>query len=403
MSSAVPKCGRQKEVFHSQFKLLGKFPDRIGRSSTPAEIRYSIHNFSVKRYRRNILAAAQSKELSCANILICSWRSVYKISGEKVCSVFFIVDMRRNKNIRKRCCSIADIGTAFKNTKQLSNQSIDSRRVIIIQNIPLIVIAFFRIDRCLIRLIINNERGIFCWNFLLSAYNLRTMIFTEESQDFAQNRGVLFCNNHERRHHRYAFRFFIDIAFFVSCRNRLDNRFDLVVRAYSNTDHIALPGHIPDTLQACFVSQDFFINTRLSLAAKAVMDAGQNNNNTISRIVGLIDHPDIMCRFTGLNIAEHHAHSFASYTLTGISQSIHNFICRGIDIFNCCNAPRGLPQQIIIVTVPILLFKFRILFELIPPGLIFQIRVTHANGRFRVGGHFTEQELLKTFHVRNHI
>ena len=236
--------------------------------------------------------------------------------------------MGRNKNIRKRCSSIADIGAAFKYTKQLSNQSIDSCRIIIIQNISLIVIAFFRVDRSLIRLIINNECRIFCWDFLLSAYNFCTMIFTEEPQDFAQNRGILFCNNHERRHHRYAFRLFIDITFFVSCRNRLDNSFDLVVRTYSNTDHIALSGHISDTFQTCFVSQNFFIDTGLSLAAKAVMDAGQHNHNTISCIVGLIDHPDVMCRFTRLNISEHHAHSFTSYTLTRIGQSIHNLIRR---------------------------------------------------------------------------
>ena len=27
------------------------------------------------------------------------------------------------------------------------------------------------------------------------------------------------------------------------------------MRTYSNTDHIALPGHIPDTFQACFILQ----------------------------------------------------------------------------------------------------------------------------------------------------
>ena len=47
-------------------------------------------------------------------------------------------------------------------------------------------------------------------------------------------------------------------------------------------------------------------------------------------IVGLIDHPDIMCRFTRLNIAEHHAHSFTSYALSGISQSIHTWKVSGI-------------------------------------------------------------------------
>ena len=153
----------------------------------------------------------------------------------------------------------------------------------------MIVIAFIRIDRSLIRLIINNECRIFCWDFLLSIYNLCTMIFTEKSQDFAQNGGVLFCNNHERRHHRYPFRLFVDITLFVSCRNRLDNSFDLVVRPYSNADNIALPGHISDIFQTRFISQNFFINTGLSLAAKAVMDARKYNYNTISCIVCLID------------------------------------------------------------------------------------------------------------------
>ena len=181
--------------------------------------------------------------------------------------------MGRNKDIGKRCCSVADIRPALKHAQQLPNQSIDCRRIIVIQNFSLVIVAFPCVNGCLIRLIINNKRWIFCWNFLFSVYNLCTMIFTEKPQNFTQNRCILFGNHHKWRHHGYAFRFFIDITFFIPRCNRLNNSFNLIMRTYTNTYHIAFPCHISDVFETCFISKNFFIDTRLCLTAKAVVNA----------------------------------------------------------------------------------------------------------------------------------
>ena len=55
LSSAISKCSRQKKVFYCKFKLLGKFTNLISRFCALAKIGCSIHDFSIKRHRGDIL------------------------------------------------------------------------------------------------------------------------------------------------------------------------------------------------------------------------------------------------------------------------------------------------------------------------------------------------------------
>ena len=246
LASAVSKRCRKKKIFHSQFEFFGKLTNCIGRFSSFTEIACAIRNFSIKRHCGNVFTA-QSKEFPCANILICSGSSIDKISGEQIGSISFVVDMRRNKDVCKRGRCVPNIGSAFKYVQQFPNQTINCCRIIVIQNVALVIIACSCIDRSLICFVINNECRIFCRNFLFSSNNFRTVIFSKESENLAQDGCILFCDNHKGWHHRNALGLFVDITFFIARCNRLNRRFNLVIGAYTNANCITLPRHISDT------------------------------------------------------------------------------------------------------------------------------------------------------------
>ena len=166
---------------------------------------------------------------------------------EQIGSISFVVDMRRNKDVCKRGRCVPNIGSAFKYVQQFPNQTINCCRIIVIQNVALVIIACSCIDRSLICFVINNECRIFCRNFLFSSNNFRTVIFSKESENLAQDGCILFCDNHKGRHHRNALGLFVDITFFIARCNRLNTRFNLVIGAYTNANCITLPRHISDT------------------------------------------------------------------------------------------------------------------------------------------------------------